>query len=209
MKVAVAAANGKAGRLIVQEALSREMDVTAITRSENKTAAKKSLQKDINDLTKEDLADFDVVIDAAGAWTPETVHIIPDAAKHLADLLKGTDTRLVVVGGAGSLFVDPEHTKTVIDAIPFPESAIPVLYAHQEALEALRKSKDTDWTYVSPALDFQADGPRTGKYIIGGDELMKNAKGDSVVSYADYAAALIDEVKSGNHIKERISVIAE
>ena len=209
MKVAVAAANGKAGKLIVKEAVERGMDVTAIVRGENRTEAKKALIKDIFDLQKEDLAEFDVIVDAAGAWTPDTVHIVPDAVKHFAALLKGTDKRLLVVGGAGSLYVNPEHTQTVADVTPFPEEAMPVLNAHKEALEELRKIDDVNWVYVSPAGDFRADGERTGKYILGGEELVLNSKGESVISYADYAVALVDEIESGRHAKERISVVSE
>ena len=65
------------------------------------------------------------------------------------------------------------------------------------------------WTYVSPAGDFQADGERTGKYILGGEELVLNSKGQSVISYADYAIAMVDEIESGKHVKERISVVSE
>ncbi|MNW38317.1 NAD(P)-dependent oxidoreductase [Paenibacillus sp. 8b26] len=209
MKIAVVAANGKAGRLIVEEGLNRGMDVTAIVRGENKTRANDAIIKDVFEINKEDLAGLDVIVDAVGAWTPETVHIVPDAANHLANLLKGADTRLLVVGGAGSLFVNPEHTKTVADVTTFPEEAMPVLNAHQKALDDLRKYDDVNWTYVSPAGDFQADGERTGKYILGGEELILNSKGESVISYADYAIAMIDEIESGSHIKERISVVSE
>lgn len=209
MKIAVVAANGKAGKLIVQEAVNRGMDVTAFVRGENKSAAQHTVVKDIFDITAEDLNGFDAVVDAAGAWTPETVHIIPDAAKHLANMLKNKETRLVVVGGAGSLFVDKEHTKTVFDVTPFPEAAVPVVKSHQVALDELRKYNDVNWTYVSPAGDFQADGERTGEYILGGEELTLNSKGESIISYADYAIAMVDEIESGNHIKERISVVRE
>lgn len=209
MKTAVVAANGKAGKLIVKEAVSRGMDVTAFVRGENESAAQHAVVKDIFDITKDDLMGFDAEVDAVGAWTPDTVHVIPDAAKHLAGLLKNEPTRLVVVGGAGSLFVDAEHTKTVFDVTPFPEAAIPVVKAHQVALDELRKYADVNWTYVSPAGDFQADGERTGKYILGGEELILNAKGESVISYADYAIAMVDEIEGGNHIKARISVVSE
>ena len=209
MKILVAAANGKAGRMIVKEALDRGMDVTAAVRGENKSDAKNAIIKDILELTKEDINGFDVIVDAAGGWTPETVSIVPDAAKHLAGILKGTGTRLLVVGGAGSLFVDPEHTKTVADVTPYPEEVMPVLNAHKEALEELRKTDDVLWVYVSPAGDFRADGERTGKYILGGDEMKLNSKGESVISYADYAVAMVDEIETGSHAKERISVVSE
>lgn len=78
-----------------------------------------------------------------------------------------------------------------------------------KALAELRERKDVRWTYISPAGDFQADGARTGKYILAGEELTLNSKGESVISYADYAIAMIDEATEGNHIQERISVVAE
>lgn len=209
MKVAVVAANGKAGKLIVEEAVNRGMDVTAIVRGENQTAAASTIVKDLFDLTTEDLEGFDVVVDAYGNWTPEAIDLIPAATKHLADVLAGTDTRLLVVGGAGSLYVDPEHTQTVVDVTPFPEEALPVVNGHGKALAELRRAENTKWTYISPAGDFQAEGERTGKYILGGEELVLNSKGESVISYADYAIAMVDEIESGNHVTERISVVAE
>ena len=209
MKVAVVAANGKAGRLITEEAVNRGMDVTAIVRGENKTAASKAIIKDLFDITADDLKDFDFIINAYGSWAPDTAGTICDASMHLVDVLRGTDKRLVIVGGAGSLYVNPEHTKTVVDVTPFPDEAMPVVNAHGKLLEELRKVDDVNWTYVSPAGDFRADGERTGKYILAGEELTLNSKGERVISYADYAIAMIDEVESGNHIKERISVVSE
>ena len=209
MKIAVVAANGKAGKLIVEEAVNRGMDVTAIIRGENKTVAPRAIVKDLFDLTSKDLNGFDVVVDAFGNWTPEAIDLIPAATVHMAKILSGSDTRLLVVGGAGSLYVDPEHTKTVVDVTTFPEAAMPVVNGHGKALEELRKFDDVNWTYVSPAGEFQADGERTGKYILGGEELVLNSKGESVISYADYAIAMVDEIESGKHIKERISVVSE
>ena len=209
MKIAVVAANGKAGKLIVEEAVNRGMDVTAIVRGENKTAAPKVLVKDLFDLTGSDLNGFDAVVDAYGNWTSDAIDLIPAATVHLAKALTGSDTRLLVVGGAGSLFVDPDHTKTVVDVTPFPEAAMPVVNGHGKALEALRKFDDVNWTYVSPAGDFQPDGERTGTYKLGGEELVLNSKGESVISYADYAIAMVDELASGKHIKERISVVSK
>ena len=209
MKVAVVAANGKAGRLITEEAVNRGMDVTAIVRGENKTVASKAIIKDLFDITADDLKDFDFIINAYGSWAPDTAGTICDASMHLVDVLRGTDKRLVIVGGAGSLYVNPEHTKTVVDVTPFPDEAMPVVNAHGKLLEELRKVDDVNWTYVSPAGDFRADGERTGKYILAGEELTLNSKGESVISYADYAIAMIDELESGNHIKERISVVSE
>lgn len=209
MKIAVVGANGRAGKMIAAEAAGRGLDVTAIVRGENKSAAKDALDKDALALTAEDLAPFDVVVDAVGGWTPETLPAIPGVARHLAGILAGRATRLVVVGGAGSLFVNGEHTLTVADDPAFPASYKPVAAAHAEALAALRAAKDVRWTYISPACDFRPDAPRTGRYTLGGEELVLNADGQSVIGYADYAVAVIDEATLGApHVRERISVVS-
>lgn len=209
MKIAVVCANGKAGKLIVQEAVDRGLDVTAVVRGQNQTAAAKAIQKDLFDLSAGDLAGFDVVIDAFGAWTEETLPQHSTSLKHLCDILSGTDTRLLVVGGAGSLYVNPEHTACVADGPDFPLQFLPLARAQGKALTELRERNDVNWTFVSPAGDFQADGARTGKYILGGEELTLNSKGESVISYADYAIAMVDEAVGGGHIRQRISVVAE
>ncbi|HJC63724.1 MAG TPA: NAD(P)-dependent oxidoreductase [Candidatus Blautia merdavium] len=209
MKIAVICANGKEGKLIVKEALERGLDVTAVVRGENQSAASKVIQKDLFALTAADLEGFDAVIDAFGAWTPETLPQHSTSLKHLCDLVSGSEIRLLVVGGAGSLYVNPEHTAQVMDGADFPEIFKPLATHMGKALEELRARTDVKWTYISPAGDFQADGPRTGKYLLGGEELLLNAKGESVISYADYAIAMVDEAVNGNHIRQRISVVAE
>ena len=78
-----------------------------------------------------------------------------------------------------------------------------------EALAELRKRNDVQWTYLSPAGDFVADGPRTGEYLLGGEEYFVNDKGESRISYADYAIAMVDEAEKGRHVQQRISVVAK
>lgn len=209
MKIAVICANGKAGRQIVKEAVARNMDVTAVVRGDNQTETEKALKKDLFDLTASDLQGYDVVIDAFGAWTEDTLPQHSTSLKHLCEILSGTDIRLLVVGGAGSLYVNPEHTVQVSDGPDFPDIFKPLAAAMAKALSELRQRNDVKWTYLSPAGDFQADGERTGKYILAGEELTLNDKGESVISYADYAIAMIDEAENGNHIQQRISVVAE
>lgn len=207
MKIAVVCANGKAGKLIVREAVNRGLDVTAVVRGENRTAAQKVLTRDLFDLTRADLEGFDVVIDAFGAWTEDTLPQHSTSLKHLCDVLSGTSTRLLVVGGAGSLYVNPEHTARVADGPDFPDVFKPLAAVMAKALGELRSRGDVRWTYISPAGDFQAEGERTGGYILGGEELTLNSRGESVISYADYAIAMIDEAVQGDHIQKRISVV--
>ena len=176
MKIAVICANGKEGKLIVREAIARGADVTAVVRGENRSAAKKVIQKDLFDLTAADLEGFDAVVDAFGAWTPETLPQHSASLKHLCDLVSGKETRLLVVGGAGSLYVNPEHTIQVMDGADFPEMFKPLASSMSKALDELRTRADVKWTYISPA---------------------------------DYAVAMVDEALNGNHMQQRISVVAE
>lgn len=205
--IAVVAANGHSGQLIVKEALERGHDVTVFVRSENRTPAKKAVIKDIMELTAQDLEGFDAVVDAFGAWTPETLPQHSATLAHLSDILSGSDTRLLVVGGAGSLYLNPEHSLTVAQSPDFPEAFKPLALAMGAALAELRKRDDVRWTYISPACDFQAEGERTGEYILGGEELTVNERGESIISYADFAVAMLDEIESGNHVGQRISVV--
>ncbi len=207
MKIAVVAANGKAAAKIMEEAMSRGMDVTAFGRRENNTVAKTYVQKDLFDLQAEDLKGFDAVVDAFGAWTEDTLAQHSSSLKHLCDLLSGTDTRLLVVGGAGSLYINPEHSLCLLDSPDFPEEYKPLAKAMAKALGELRERKDVKWTYISPAADFQADGERSGKYLLGGEELMVSSRNESIISYADYALAMVDEIEKGAHIGQRIGVV--
>lgn len=207
MKIAVVCANGRVGKLVVKEALDRGLDVTAIARGENQTAAKQYVSKDLFELTAKDMAAYDVVADAFGAWTEDVLPLHSKSLMHLCDILSGTKKRLVVVGGAGSLYVNPEHTAVVSDGADFPAEYLPLAKAQGKALTDLRGRNDVAWTFISPAGDFQADGERTGEYILAGEELTLNEKGESIISYADYAIAMVDEIVSGKHIRERISVV--
>ncbi len=209
MKIAIIGASGKAGRLLVKEAISRGHQVTAIVRNKSKIAEPKAtvLEKDLFALTYDDLKNNDVIIDAFGAWTPEDLDKHYSSLMHLTGLLRGKPIRLLVVGGAGSLYVNPEHTMRVMDTPDFPEMFKPLATAMGKAFDALRSKTDVKWTYLSPSAMFDADGKRTGKYTAGGDELLFNSNGESRISYADYAIAMIDEAENGKHVNARFTVV--
>ena len=208
MKIAVVAASGRVARKVVKEAAARGFEVTAFVRRQVEIdGAAKVIVKDIMALEKSDLEGFDAVIDGFGAWTPETLPLHTTTSQHLCDVLSGSDTRLLIVGGAGSLYVDKEHTTQLFKTPEFPAEYFPTAQAQAKELDELRKRNDVKWTFISPAADFQADGERTGKYILAGEEFTLNAAGESVISYADFALAMVDEVASGNHIQQRISVV--
>ena len=203
-KFLVVAANGKAGQKTVNELIARDLDVTVAVRQANKTQASQVIIKDLFDLTVSDVKNFDIVIDAFGAWAPEALQQHTTSLAHLAAIL-APNARLVVVGGAGSLYLDASHTVALKDSAGFPDAFKPLASAMGEGLAHLR-TLDVDWTYISPAADFVADGERKDHYVIEGEVFTTDDKGVSQISYADYAMALVDIATSDNHHKARVSV---
>ena len=203
-KFLVVAANGKAGQKIVTELMAHGLDVTVAVRQANKTQASQVIIKDLFDLTAADVSNFDVVIDAFGAWAPEALPQHTSSLEHLAAIL-APNARLLVVGGAGSLYLDASHTAALKDSDGFPEAFKPLASAMGEGLARLR-TLDVDWTYLSPAADFVADGEKKGHYVIEGEVLTTDDKGVSQLSYADYATAVVDIATSGRYHRERVSV---
>lgn len=205
MKIAIIGATGKAGQKILAETLLNNLDVTAIVRNAAKlTTDVPVLEKDILTLTSEDIKNFDVVINAFGApYGQEDLHVTN--GRHLIDIFTGLENRLIVVGGAGSLYVDPEKTVRVMDTPDFPESFLATASNQGKNLEDLQASS-INWTFISPSALFDVEGPRTGDYVLGEDHLLLNDKGESYVSYADFAVALVDEVMTPLHVKSRFTV---
>lgn len=204
MKIAIIGATGNAGSLILNEALSRDLAVTAIVRHPEKLKVKVPiLVKDLFELTKKDVAFFDVVIDA---FRPpngqEELH--QTSLKHLSTILQGTDTRLIIVGGASSLFIDEKHR--MIDVSDPKAVYYPTAYNMYQAFMDLRAAQQLNWTYISPAANFVPNGARTGHYQISDDHLQKNDEGKSEISMADYAIAVIDEVIEPRHLNQHFSV---
>jgi putative NADH-flavin reductase len=209
-KLTVFGATGYAGGKIVEEALRRGHEVVAVARSidaapDGTTAKAGSLHDD--DLVAEVVADADVVVVAIPA-RPMDGQILLDAVPALAELARRHDTRIGVVGGAGSLHV-AEGGPRLIDTPDFPEAAKPEAGNHAEVLEAFRRLPDgVKWFYVSPAAGFGAwsPGERTGSYRVSGDVLLTDAAGNSQISGADYAIAFLDEIEKPAHHQERFTV---
>lgn len=206
MKIAVIGATGKAGRLMMSEAMVRGHRVTAIVRDASKVKnGADIIEKDIMELTTEDLAPFDVVIDAFGsAIGEEEMH--QTTLAHLADSLAGQKTRLLVVGGAASLYVDDDKTR-LLDTPDFLEDYKAVASNMSQAFDKLKTRQDVNWTYLSPSAFFNPEGERTGRYKLGKDNLLTNRHGQSTISYADFAMAMLDEAEQGNHIRQRFTVV--
>ncbi len=207
-KIAILAANGKAGQAIVYEALSRGFNISAFIRNGLKQQFKddiKIVQKDIFSLNSENLEGFDYIIDAFGEWGDLNLH--KKHIEHLCKILHNNRAKLVIVGGAGSLYMDKNHSTMLIDMPNFPNKYKPLGKAMAEGLEFLRSENKINWLYVSPPADFITDAPKSGKYKIISEEFEVNDKGESKGSYKDYAAALLDAMLNYKLNRTRIGVI--
>jgi len=196
MKVALIGASGKVGQRLIAELSGRGHDVTGIARH----AAEIGVPMRIADA-----ADPSVLADAI-AGQDAVFHSASfrssDPAAVLNAMAMARVSRLLVVGGAGTLFVSPGVQ--FIDSPDFPEIFRPEVSAGRNFLQALRAS-DIDWTFLSPALSF-APGERTGVYRLGGDDLLRDAQGESRISYEDLAKALVDELETPRHARRRFSI---
>ena len=206
MKLALFDASGMIGSRILSEALRRGHEVTAVVRHPEKFAHKhKNLtvaKGDVLDSASvaEAVKGHDAVLSAVGP-APE---VVKGAARSLIDgLTRAGVRRLVVVGGASSLEVAPGVR--LIDAPHFPKEFLPVARAHGEALGTLKKNTTLDWTYVSPPAMI-GPGERTGKFRVGKDQLLTDARGESRISAEDYAIAFLDEVEHPQHLRQRFTV---
>lgn len=209
MKIAILCASGKAGKEITKEALSRGLEPVCFVRDSSKMnefANKiQVVQKDIFALDSKDLADFDVIIDAFGEWQDLSLH-----KKHiesLSKILQGSRARLLVVGGAGSLYMDSSHTARLMDMPNFPKEYLGVAQATAEVLSFLRDEKGFKWVYVCPAAEFVPTLPKSNHYEIIGEEFKVNANHESKIGYSDYASAMMDIALDSNYEDVRVGVI--
>jgi len=212
MKIAIYGANGAIGTAIAKEAVGRGHEVTAVVRDPAKLALSHErlavAQGNVTDSAgvAQVAREHDAVISAVGPnWAQgEGLSVYIEGAKALIAGIGQAENqpRLLIVGGAGSLEVAPGLA--LFDTPDFPEAWRPLAKAHGEGLNLYRAS-DINWTFVSPAIVIEA-GERTGTYRVGGDQLLADANGVSRISNEDYAVALIDELETPAHVRERITV---
>ncbi|GMK43715.1 hypothetical protein PghCCS26_08420 [Paenibacillus glycanilyticus] len=211
MKIGIIGANGQVGSLIMKEAQERGHEVTAIVRNASKVSDSNVsiLEKDIFHLTGADLKPFDVVVNTFKAPEGEE-HLYVDAGRALtAALQDAPGTKLIVVGGAGSLYVDEQKTTKLMDTPEFPAFVYPTASNAGKQLDELKNTSSITWTYISPAAFFDPKGKRTGAYTKGLDHVIVNSQGQSYVSYADYAIAVLDEIENPQHANERFTLVGE
>jgi putative NADH-flavin reductase len=199
MKIAVLGASGRAGSEIVREAVARGHDVLAIARNPEKIPAIDGVTAKTGDASDPEalaalIAGSDAVISA--------LHFDISAETLLSAIRKAGVPRLLVTGGAASLEVAPGQR--LIDSPEFPEEWKPFAMGGITFLDALRQIDDVDWTFFSPAaLIFE--GPRTGTYRPGTDQLVTDESGESRISFADYAIAMVDELEAHKHSRARFT----
>ena len=211
MKIALIGATGMIGQRILAEALSRGHHVTAIARDPSKVAKRPNLEVKTGDVMKPEtmtpaIAGCDVFVSSCSPPKDNPREAI-DSVRTLTEAISAANDaanrsiRLIMVGGAGSLEVAPGVQ--ILDTPNFPEAWKPIATAHRDALAALRKAP-IDWTYFSPAAFIQP-GTRTGKYRLGTEQLVADAKGESKISAEDYAVALVDEIEKPQFIRKRFT----
>ena len=211
MKIALIGATGFVGSAILKEALQRGHDVTAIVRHPEKVKPHPKLRPHKADIQKVDevtlsVAGHDAVISAFNpGWSnPDIYNQQVKGTRTIIDGVKKAGVkRLLFVGGAGSLEVKPGVQS--VDLPEFPAEYKQGALATREALNLLRKKPDLDWSFLSPSADL-FPGQRTGKFRLGTDQLLADAKGESRISIEDYAMAMIDEVEKPKHIRRRFTV---
>ncbi|MGN6526241.1 MAG: NAD(P)-dependent oxidoreductase [Burkholderiaceae bacterium] len=215
MKIALIGATGFVGSPLVEELLSRGHQVTALVRNPAKLAARPLLEARALDAQDADavaaaVRGHDAVVSAYNpGWDAPGLY---DAfMKGSAAIVRGTEAsgvkRLLVVGGAGSLFVAPgvQLVDTPDFASHVPANVVPGAKAARDALTALRSNTTLDWTFLSPPA-LLAPGARTGRYRVGGEDLPMDGAAPAGISVADLAVAIVDELESPGHVRARFTV---
>ena len=211
MKIALIGATGFVGAAILQEALNRGHEVTAIARNPEKLDAHPKLHVQKGDVYSEDevarcVTGHDAVISAFNpGWSNPDIYDqqVKGTRAIIHGVKKAGIKRLLFVGGAGSLEVKPGVQS--VDLPGFPAEYKQGSLATREALNMLRQETDLEWSFLSPSADL-FPGQRTGQFRLGTDQLLKDANGKSRISVQDYAMAMIDEVEQSKHIRRRFTV---
>ncbi|MDR6819780.1 putative NADH-flavin reductase [Neorhizobium sp. 2083] len=213
MSIVVFGASGNIGSNIRKEALSRGHRVTAVTRStdleaEERLTALKADIADADDVAKI-VSGHEAVI---SAYSPGlSRHSAEDAAELIgkahdalfAGIKRAGVRRLIIVGGVGSLEASPGID--VVDSDFYPAEHKAHTLRNREILRSLRRGDhDLDWTYVSPPLSIKA-GERTGKFRLGEDRLLRDEAGESRISEADFAIAILDELDRRKFVRRRFT----
>jgi len=215
MKIALIGATGFVGTALVAELLQRGHQVTALARHPAKLEVRPNLAAQVLDAYDPDavaaaVKGHDAVVSAFNpGWDdPALYDRFMKGSQAIADGVERSGVRrLLVVGGAGSLFVAPgvQLVDTPEFASHVPPNVVPGAKAARDALAAMRGNTALDWTFLSPPA-LLAPGERTGHYRVGGEELLMTDAGPAGISVADLAVAIADEIETPRHVGARFTV---
>lgn len=209
MKIGIIGATGNVGQVVTREALNRGHEVTAIVRDAKKAKTLLGdnvaiVEKDAMALSHQDLAGYDVVVDAFASAKPY-LHL--DLAARLVSFFREDDrTRLAFIVGASILHNESGET-LLADTLkqyagqPWLEGMI----QQDHEYDFIKWVEDVNWTVITPSTEF-VDGPKT-TYKLGSDQVITSAEGKAEVSFANFAAALVDEIETPKHIREQFAVV--
>lgn len=209
MKIALIGGNGNVGKVILNEALSRGHEVTAIIREGSKLdVTNKNLKVVVGDLFDLDTISktfegHDVILSAFGPKHGEEGTLITATENLIKAAKKASVPRILSMGGAGSLLVG--DNVRLVDTPDFPESWKPIAIAHGDALEVYKKETELNWTNLSPAA-FLEPGTKKGNYRTSENNLIVDEKGESRITFEDFAVAMLDEVENPKFSKKRFTV---
>lgn len=208
MKFGIIGAGGHLGGKLAKEALDRGHEVTAIIRSTPCGDPRAlELKRDLFDLTRENICQFDVLLSAYGSGFEVDPVINQQVICHLADIAAGTNVHLVLIGGAGCLYADETETTLVYEQPTHPAFLKGISKNNSEGYEKLRQRTDVRWTFVCPSLMLDFDGPRTGDYLTRTDRhILTNDDGGSYVSGEDLAIAMVDFGQNGSFVGQLVTV---
>lgn len=210
MDIALIGASGFIGSGLLTEALARGHRVTALVAHPEKLQARDGLSvvgTDVLDTARlaKRMAGHEAVISAFSGHAQQDVrgYYMRGIESIIAAVKQASVSRLLVVGGAGSLEVEPGVQ--LVDTPSFPEQWKASALGARDALERLRGEAEVAWTMLSPAAQIK-QGARTGRFRLGGNQLLIDEAGNSHISLQDYAVAMIDELEQPAHSRRRFSV---
>ena len=211
MKIALIGGSGFVGSALLEELLRRGHQVTALARNPAKLAARKGLAVvSANALdaaqVSQAVVGHEAVISAYNpGWQEPNIHaLFLQGSKAITEGVKRSGVkRLLIVGGAGSLFVAPGVQ--LVDTPNFPAEYKQGALAAREALAQIRTETELDWSFVSPPV-FLAPGERKGGFRVGGDEVLMDGDKPAGISVADLAVAIVDEIETPRHVRSRFTV---
>ena len=193
-------ATGNIGSRILDEALTRKHKVTAITRDPRKLAPREGMTIRAGSTTDAPtlaaiLKGHDAVV-ASVKWNENDIGRVINTIRQ-----SGVKRALFVIGAGSLLRTDGRpHYDHMAEKGVQPPTSLPAMKAYEE----IRKIDDLDWTAISPPASIAA-GRRTGKFRLGLDQLLEDAKGESRISREDFAIAILDELEKPQHVRRRFT----